>query len=144
MPTWVSRPCLVRRVSKLDIRIRPFSMHQLPTRECDHDHDDRFCYEARCLSILAIRIGSILQGCWETGVLDVAFRSSSVETNGIRLINWKPSCNKWCAIFNTTITIEWASIPIKPRHLNAVHLLDWNSRLLNPFHPNMYELVLGL
>lgn len=139
--SWVSRPCLVKRVAKLDIRIRCFYTPN-SLLAYDHNHNGYIWYQ-NMRNPMALLVSFVLQACWLYRILDVDFvdtRSSSEGGVAMRITRG-PYYNKWCAIDNITITIESTNTSMKPQHLNGGNLLEWNSYWARSCGGNLFDRI---
>jgi hypothetical protein len=117
MPSWVSRPCLSKRIGKLDLRIRFFDNPD-PHLYGNSDHDIDSTWYLPQWNTVVLLTSYVLQACWKPGVFDVEPRRSRNPAEGevAKEMAREPSRNKWCAIDDITITVESTNIPMKPRH----------------------------
>lgn len=73
IPSWVLRPCLSKRIRKLDLRIRFFDAPDLRSYG-NGDHDGTWYLPSWNIGVLLTFY--ILQACWKPGVFDVESQRS--------------------------------------------------------------------
>ncbi|KAK3298568.1 uncharacterized protein B0H64DRAFT_385522 [Chaetomium fimeti] len=125
MPSWVSLPCLSKRVRKLDIRIRFFDTPD--THSYNDDDDDS--PPRPTWNIKVFLTVYLLRACWKPGAFDVDPRSPS-EGKAVEPLAAEGYSDEWCAIDHIAITIESTDIPMKPHPQPR-------------FPSNNYDIILG-
>ncbi|KAH6854896.1 hypothetical protein B0I37DRAFT_363335 [Chaetomium sp. MPI-CAGE-AT-0009] len=113
MPSWVSLPCLSKRVGKLDIRFRFFDTQK--SQSDDGGDDGGLTCSMPWWNTMVFVTLYILQACSRPGVFDIDPRSPPQEEAG-KMVAAEGYWDRWCVIDAITITIESTNIPMNAGH----------------------------